>query len=248
MANDDLLPENVIESVFHSNNIRSDNSKYHLTVSALNPEALQEIADVLRAPPETDKYQHLKEQIMNRFALSEDKQLHKLLTGIQLGDKKPSQLLREMRALAGKKASEDVLRIKWLASLPDNTQRFLKIFRGSNLEELAVAADELMETGSTPFVMSTSSRVKSPARSSSDVASLETEILSMKTLMAQLITLSRDILSKLGTPNAAAPNPRPRSRARSPSPANPGMCYYHAKWGKDAKRCLLPCTFKASEN
>ncbi|KAJ8671991.1 hypothetical protein QAD02_003250 [Eretmocerus hayati] len=236
-----------IESVFHSNNVRSDNSKYHLAVGALNPEALHEIADVLRAPPAEDKYTHLKEQIMNRFALSEDKQLHKLLTDIQLGSKKPSQLLRGIRALAGKKASEDVLRIKWLALLPANTQRFLKIFRGTDLDELASAADELLEVGGDAFVMSTFYCERSPARSATN-----SEAGSIKSSLSQLISLTREVLVLLGsTANANSNNTnnsRSRSRARSLSPASPCMCYYHKKFGADAQRCLLPCTLKKSEN
>lgn len=38
-------------------------------------------------------------------------------------------------------ASEDVLQVRWLAHLPLNTQRFLKLIKALNLDELAIAAD-----------------------------------------------------------------------------------------------------------
>ena len=46
-----------------------------------------------------------------------------MLSQLELGDKKPSQLLRDMRVLAGDKVSENVLRVKWLDYLPGATTR-----------------------------------------------------------------------------------------------------------------------------
>ncbi|KAL6255584.1 hypothetical protein P5V15_012831 [Pogonomyrmex californicus] len=61
-----------------------------------------------------------------------------------------------MRSLSGNKASEEILRVKWLSLLPPNAQRFLKIFSAPNLDELAVAADHLLEGSNSSYVMSTS--------------------------------------------------------------------------------------------
>lgn len=83
--------------------------------------------------------------VLRRFTDSADRQLHKLLTDLELGDKKPSQLLRHMRLFAGERVSEDVLRVKWLDLLPPSTRRLLCIFKASSLEELATAADELRD-------------------------------------------------------------------------------------------------------
>lgn len=71
-------------------------SKYHLVVSALDPDSLQDVADILKKPPSANLYPHLKSHIMSRFSDSADRQLQKLLTELELGDKKPSQLLRQM--------------------------------------------------------------------------------------------------------------------------------------------------------
>ena len=73
-----------------------------------------------------------------------------MLNELELGDKKPSQLLREMRRLAGNKATEDVLRIKWIALLPTHFQSVLKIFTSNALAKLEVAADKLMESPISP--------------------------------------------------------------------------------------------------
>ena len=110
-----------VESIFQTNQVRSDERKYHLVVGALNAEALQDIADILRNPPVRDKYNFLKSKIMNRLAETTDRRLQRALNELELGDKKPSQLLRRMRSLVGDSASEDVLRIKWLDLLPVST-------------------------------------------------------------------------------------------------------------------------------
>lgn len=47
---------------------------------------------------------------MKCFTDSQEKQLRTLLLGIELGDKKLSQLLREMKALAGSNATKGPLK------------------------------------------------------------------------------------------------------------------------------------------
>ncbi|KAL6263054.1 hypothetical protein P5V15_005851 [Pogonomyrmex californicus] len=73
-----------------------------------------------------------------------------------------------MRSFFGDKASEEILRVKWLSLLPPNAQCFLKIFSAPNLNELVIAADHLLEGSSSSYVMSTShpTRSLSPARRS----------------------------------------------------------------------------------
>ncbi|EFN81554.1 hypothetical protein EAI_02017, partial [Harpegnathos saltator] len=142
-----------IKSLFQIHRIRSDDGKYHLVIGALDSEAIQEIADILTSPPVIDKYVTLKTQLLARFADSADKQLHRLLTDLELSNRKPSQLLRHMRTLTGDRVSQDILRVRWLALLPPGIQRVLKILRTTCLEDLSTVADELMEGSSTPQVL-----------------------------------------------------------------------------------------------
>ncbi|RZC31839.1 hypothetical protein BDFB_014713, partial [Asbolus verrucosus] len=62
---------------------------------------------------------------MARFSDSEEKQLERLLTGLDLGTKKPSCLLREMKNLAADKISDNVLRTLWLRGMPQQMQLIL---------------------------------------------------------------------------------------------------------------------------
>ncbi|XP_015119645.1 uncharacterized protein LOC107042905 [Diachasma alloeum] len=146
-----------IEALFSTRNIRSDATIYGAVVAALGSDVLKEMSDILRAPPPADKYQNLKAMLLKRFTDSVDRQLYKLLTEMQLGMKKPSQLLKEMGTLAGMKASEELLRSRWLALLPVMVANILKtVANNSTLDQLAEAADSVMENHTSSQVLSTS--------------------------------------------------------------------------------------------
>lgn len=110
-----------IEHQLQNHRITSDNSKYTHLVTALDADTMQEVSDILRNPPTADRYDNLKQALLTRLTDSADRQLHKALTEIQLGDMKPSQLLRQMKTLTQDRASEDVLRVRWLALLPTHS-------------------------------------------------------------------------------------------------------------------------------
>lgn len=254
-----------VESIFQTHQVRSDDGKYHLVVGALTAEALQDVADVLKNPPPRDKYKYIKAHIMSRMAETADRRLQRVLNELELGDKKPSQLLRQMRTLAEDTASEDVLRIKWLDLLPPSTQRLLKIFRATRLDELAKAADELMEGPSTPgpavMATTTGARRTSPARYAPDAQRVDAsafgdDLSDIRRSLGELISINRDLLSHnreltaltRGLYNRPArrdswQQPRGRSRPRTPSPAKGSVCRFHKKYGADAYRCTPPCSF-----
>lgn len=238
-----------VESVFSSNRITADSTKYHLTVAALDSDALEKVSDIIASPPESGKYDLLKTSLLKRLTESADKQLHKALTELHLGDLKPSQLLRRMRSLVGDRASEDVLRVRWIALLPPATQNFLKIFRETRLDELASAADELTDTALPPSVAAVSCHSLPPAErlSSSDTSgAVSAELKQIREALTGLIAINRQILSKVNiTPG--------RSRSRSSHDVRPprdrsltptgGVCYYHKRFGDQAHHCTSPCSY-----
>ncbi|KAK2577596.1 hypothetical protein KPH14_012707 [Odynerus spinipes] len=103
-----------LESEFSNYGIRSDERKYSAII------------------------RHLDENTMTT-----EKQLRTLLSSIELGDKKPSYLLREMQSLAGENATEGLLRTLWLQRLPTRVQELLLILEDTDLGKLAECADKL---------------------------------------------------------------------------------------------------------
>lgn len=226
-----------IEAKFRRRNIHADNSKYDAVLEALDSLAIMEISDVIETLPDTGKYEYLKQHLIKRFSLSSERQLHKLLSEIQLGDKKPSQLLRSMRELAKGQASDDLLRAKWLALLPLSVHNTLKVLPKASLNELADVADSIMENTTSSYVMATSS-FQTPTTAENRLDSLEKR-------MADLATAVEKLSEKIG-----ARVTQQRFRSRSKSPNHTGECFYHRKFKEKAQKCLTPCSYKPpkSEN
>ncbi|XP_015435180.1 PREDICTED: uncharacterized protein LOC107190810 [Dufourea novaeangliae] len=245
-----------VESMFQTSRITSDSTKYNHIVSSLDAETMMEVADILRNPPGEGRYVQLKTEIIKRFSDSADQQLHMALAEVQLGDKKPSQLLRQLQSLAGNRASEDVLRVRWLALLPPAIVRCLKILRAASLNEQAQLVDELMENHSGPFIMAThpsGSRSVSPNHRFTDtvLTNLAKDMSAMKHTMHELVTQTKElsrILSRSNSHGSQCGRSRQRSHTRETSPSPGSECFYHRKYGGNAKHCTSPCTFNTTNN
>ena len=137
-----------VESQFACRRIASQRSKFDHVVSSLSPEYAGEVRDLILNPPSDQPYQALKEQLTKRTAQSEQRRLQQLFTGEELGDRKPSQLLRRMNQLLGDRPGLDssCLRQLFLHRLPHNVCLVLaSIPDGTSLEALADMADKIME-------------------------------------------------------------------------------------------------------
>ncbi|CAN7943356.1 unnamed protein product [Ixodes hexagonus] len=90
-----------VEAQFQLQHITSQITKYLHVVSALPAEVADELEDILAATPTANQYDHLKAAILARKTASERSRLQSLLNMEELGDQRPSQLLRRMRQLLG---------------------------------------------------------------------------------------------------------------------------------------------------
>jgi hypothetical protein len=135
-----------LESQFINCGIVQDSAKYHAVVPAIESNILSEVSDIIMKTPENNMYEKLKTTMINRFLEPETTKLKKILhtRTFELGDKRPSQLLREMQKLSDNKFSDDVLKILWIQRLPAQCQTVLSCF-DSELEELASKADKIMQ-------------------------------------------------------------------------------------------------------
>lgn len=98
-----------VESQFAVSGITQDASKFHTVVAAIDSNVVTQISDAVLNPPPDDKYGHLKKCILERYCESEQKKTQKLLSEIDLGDKRPTQLLNELSSLAKDKVTRDFL-------------------------------------------------------------------------------------------------------------------------------------------
>ena len=124
--NDPLAWFAQVEAQFFTRNITSQATKFAYVIVALQPEIAQEVRDVLFHPPQATQYDILKAELIQRTSASEQKCLHQLLTAEELGDRKPSQLLRHMRQLLGDNTLENnILCQLFLERLPTNVRLIL---------------------------------------------------------------------------------------------------------------------------
>ncbi|XP_070171491.1 uncharacterized protein, partial [Polyergus mexicanus] len=166
-----------LESEFLVFRIHSDDVKYSSVIRHLDEQALLAIAELIENPPEKDKYLHVKNISINRFTDSEEKRLRQLLAGVELNDKKPSDLLREIKQLAGGAISENVLYSIWLQRLPSQVQAILAVVEDCPLIKLAELADKILDRETSLQVATIASPVEG---NTSNFTNLERRIAALE--------------------------------------------------------------------
>lgn len=226
-----------------------DEGKFALVVAQLEIKDIDQISDIILSPPNSGRYDAVKRRLLEVYEDSEGIQLQKLLNDMELGDQRPSQLLRRMRNLAGKKIPDDTLKMLWQGHLPASTRTVLAVSEESKLDSLAAMADRMQEQlkevnavcscqcqpstskASTPSVPAETTPTAEPTEKLfSMIEALTKEVAALKT------NRSRKFQRRFN-------NSRSRSRSKSRDRRN-AVCYFHQKFGKAAYRCRSPCSFK----
>lgn len=95
-----------------------------------------------------DCYKSLKQRLISAFAVPQTTRFRSIVQPGSLGDRRPSQLLHDMRYILPDSIGEDALKQFRLQKLPSTTAAIISGQDGS-LEELAARADRVMEATST---------------------------------------------------------------------------------------------------
>lgn len=245
-----------LEGQFCISNITADATKFHHVVSQLDYNIAAEVKDIIISPPATEKYLKLKTTLINRLSQSRDQRLKQLLMHEELGDRKPSQLLRHMQSLAGTTSDpNDFVRTMWISRLPTNIQTVLACQEDSPLEVLATLADRVHEvvTPLTPSphvaaTSSTSSRMTSQGTNRAHGSNeLERQVAELTKQVESLLAEKRSRKHGRSRSNHRG-RYRSYSRSRSRSgKKNQSYCWYHDNFGVKARKCEGSCTYK-SEN
>ena len=231
-----------VEAQFTTRNIRSQRTKFDHFVASLSPKFAVEVRDLILHPPAEQPYDKIKEQLIRRTAASKQRRLQQLFTAEELGDRKPTQLLRRMQQLLGDHADtadNSFLRELFLQRLPANVRMVpasTPDTSGSNLDKLAEMADKIMEVA-TPAVSS----VATPIGISTEVEQLCVELSCLGKLVSSLAHCSRSSSRPSSDSRSSRCSPTPTPRSNSSDLSTPSLCWYQAKYGEQARKCKQPC-------
>lgn len=188
------------EAQFRAKSITVDQTKFDYVITALDNRAAAEVKAVLVNPPEQGKYNALKTALLNAFGKSQLQKDAELLNISGLGDKKPSAFLRYLESLNND--ADTLRRAFFLAQLPSQVRAILAAQKFSNLQELASAADRIIEANEL---------------------------------------LPSNSVSALNPRNFR--NLQPKYKPKINPSTQPTICYYHKKFGPNARTCRPGCPF-----
>lgn len=258
-----------VESQFRTRGITVAKTKYDYVISSLSQDAVATVYDVMAEisasqdtdQPIADPYEHLKRYLIERHTQSESSRIETLLSGLEMGDKKPSEFFRSLKSLAG---SSEVVNDKlvlslWMRRLPPMVQASLKAVPKAEISDQISMADNIFEIFQQHHPQSPSISAMSNFEPSNDAIPnliaqnrrLEREVAEIKGMISRLTANSGDSRPNAGHSNRSRSRSRTQSNTQSRSQSRGGdlrLCWYHAKFGDRASKCKEPCNFKPSPN
>ncbi|XP_050063084.1 uncharacterized protein LOC126552429 [Aphis gossypii] len=218
---------NHAEAMFAAQRITSNALKVHYVVGALDQTIIRIVGDLLGT---SASYEAIRTRLIEAFATPNSAKYRDLVRPGGLGDRRPSQLLRDMRSDVPPGIGEEALKEFWLQRLPSSV-RVALVSLDASLDTLVSRADLIMDA-SNPLDVDAVSR-----NQSADLAE------TVAALAKQMQTLTQLVSSSLGPQRQ-----RQRSPARTSQPPPSRNCYYHETYGTDARKCRPPCNFRPQNN
>ena len=204
------------EQQFHIKGISRDDTMYAHVVSSLTEDVSVRVMSLLLNPPTTGKYDALKQLLLQSFTPTKAEAAAMLFDYPGLGDRKPTQMLQHMMTLLPAKERLDpgiMFCEAFMRQLPSDVRAHLTDKGDLPLPELAAEADKFFTNQGL-------------------------RIAAVQTAAPVQLQRIRPLISSQQAPTA--PGWAPPARAQ---PAANGFCYYHNRYGVEARRCRRPCTF-----
>lgn len=215
-----------VEAQFGTKGITQDQTQYDYVVSALDLDTAEEVQSILIHPPATEKYSSLKRALIKTFGKSQAQKDNELLNINGLGDKRPTALLRKINALNDD--PQTLKRALFLSNLPEDVRSILAGHSIADIEALAEAADRIWETR-TPNVHHVEAF---PSFDHNVQSGSSSEQFPINTPVDAVYTGRKHPQ----LPRQDRPNSSTFTSASS-------VCYYHSRFGPDARRCKPGCKF-----
>ncbi|XP_065334863.1 uncharacterized protein LOC135936100 [Cloeon dipterum] len=154
----------LLENDFGMNKVLDDGVRYSHLISLLGSRISNFMA-VVRAPPPTNKYEFLKQQVLQRCAVSKEQQFKDFVSKMEGSNRLPSRLLHRLRREAVNhevSQSDAFLKCLWLEKLPEFVWKTVEPHKRSmKLDQLATLADSIYESKGQREVVTPKSKVAS---------------------------------------------------------------------------------------
>ncbi|XP_076655133.1 uncharacterized protein LOC143360301 [Halictus rubicundus] len=207
-------------------------------MSQLGAKYAIEVQDIFTNPPDKDKYETLKNQLIHRLTASQGNRIRQLLEQEEIGDRSPSQFLRHMRRLAGTAVSDEFLRTLWAGRLPNMTRVIVTTQTDLPLDKLAEIADQIPAEGAGQPQISSIATDRGTEMLLQRLEQLEARIAELSVSRPRQRSGSR-----------FRRRSRSRSKSREQQPSSQGkVCWYHQVFKERSTKCRPPCSHESSEN
>lgn len=230
----------LVEHKFSLHRITSEQTKYSHLACSLPAEVAVRVADFLVKPPSRRPYMELRELLEREYEDSTNARITKLLDECELGDQKPTMLLRRMRSLAKNEVTDSFLLTRFLRALPEQIRTVIAATGAKDLDKVAVAADTAMEfshmRGVAVLDTSTVNVTVGAAPTTVGETTIRDILSRFDALELKMSQLSEVHARGLSRTRPRSPHPRNRSKSREYD-----TCWYHFKFGADAKKCRQGC-------
>lgn len=214
--------------------ITNPTTKFNYVVAHLPPDTASLVRDIILQDITDESYRLLQDAIINRCGESRSQEIRKLLAGEQLGDRKPSQLLRDMQRRAQSHDISDALLLElFINQMPSHVQSIIASIQPITPQKAADVADRILEV-STPEV----NELSNPAVTGN--SELLAEVRALRQEVAYL-RRSRD-----RSTSRASHQFRRKSVSTTRGNSDNSVCWYHAKFQEKALKCKKPCSYSGN--
>lgn len=256
-----------IELLFDYSRVTREKAKAGAVLSALDFETVMTISDIItQETPPVDIYSQIKQRLISTFAVSSESRLRQLLKGELSGEGKPSLILNRIKTLSQGKCGDEIIKTVFVDQLPASCRAALALSEVTEIDKLAELADRFVEASgqnSAPQVAAVVSE------NSHDKMMKLIEELSAKvdaiSAPSRFRPTQRSDPYKKRNRSKSSNNKRynnnnnfnrntnfrkqyNQNNARNDTENDRQLCFYHAKFGDKALKCVPPCVMQSGSS
>ncbi len=215
-----------IDSQFETSRVTRSVTKFHWAIGKLPPSIAPSIALLCRNVNQLlDPYGELRTLIIASYGLSSEQRIDKLIDFPALGCQRPSVLWDQMNALRPDSV-DDIMRAFFFRRMPSYIRDAVSTRKWDSFHELTQMCNQIYDQrGGAAAAMAAAvlPRAASPKRGRSR--------------------------SPAKTPKGGQKQKNKQRRSPTPAadriyPDSAGRCFYHSRYGDDARKCRDPCTYQ----